>query len=301
MTARAVVAATDGSGEATCAVEWAAREAARYSVPLRIVSAATLPRVVMLQLRPERDAALGFVREYYDRALAAAAARATEVVPGLVISTHRAEGQAARVVTESGSGALMLVVGHRGVGAVTALALGSVAGYACAHASCPVVVVRAQDAVSGLVGVGVGDLDDDVDALEFAFTEAALRQARLTVIHAWHGPQGSVWWADGRYPPPGLHAAAAAARRKLTLTLEAWREKYPEVTVNGALVHGHPGRALADLSAHADLVVIGRHGWSGVLPAAGSAQHSALRRARGPIAVVPSRVSSNGRALADRP
>ncbi len=58
------------------AVEWAAREAALRSVPLRIVSAASLPKMVALELRPEREAALGFVRDYRDRALADAAARA---------------------------------------------------------------------------------------------------------------------------------------------------------------------------------------------------------------------------------
>ena len=57
MTARPVVVATDGSGESVRAVEWAAREAALCRVPLRIVSAASLPKMVVLQLQPERDAA----------------------------------------------------------------------------------------------------------------------------------------------------------------------------------------------------------------------------------------------------
>ena len=56
MSAKAIVAATDGSGESLRAVEWAAREAMLRSVPLRIVSAASLPKMVVLQLRPERDA-----------------------------------------------------------------------------------------------------------------------------------------------------------------------------------------------------------------------------------------------------
>jgi nucleotide-binding universal stress UspA family protein len=62
MTAKPVVAATDCSREALRAVEWAAREAMLRSAPLRILSAASLPKMVLLQLRPERDAALRFVR-----------------------------------------------------------------------------------------------------------------------------------------------------------------------------------------------------------------------------------------------
>ena len=68
MTAKPVVAAIDGSEASLRAVEWAAMEAALRSVPLRIVSVASLPKMVVLQLRPERDAVLGFVREYRDRA-----------------------------------------------------------------------------------------------------------------------------------------------------------------------------------------------------------------------------------------
>jgi nucleotide-binding universal stress UspA family protein len=81
MTARPVVAATDGSGESLRAVEWAAREAVLHGVPLRIVSAASLPKLVLLQLKPERDAVLGFVREHRDRVLTAAVARVAEVAP----------------------------------------------------------------------------------------------------------------------------------------------------------------------------------------------------------------------------
>jgi nucleotide-binding universal stress UspA family protein len=286
MTARPVAAATDGSGESLRAVEWAAREAVLHSVPLRIVSAASLPKLVLLQLKPERDAVLGFVREHRDRVLTAAVARVAEVAPGLLIETHPLEGPAAQAVTGSGTGALMLVVGSRGIGALTAMVLGSVARYTAGHAACPVVVVREETAaVHRLVGVGLGDLDDCADSLTFAFEEAALRKASLMAVHAWHAPHASISRAGTSYPPPALHAAAADAARQLTLLLDRWQEKYPDVPVSQDVVHGHPGRAVADLSARADLVVIGRHpGPTGP----GSVRHAVLNHAHGPIAIVPS-------------
>jgi nucleotide-binding universal stress UspA family protein len=289
MTAKPVVAAVDGSEASVRAVEWAAREAALCRVPLRIVSVASLPKMAMLQLRPERDAVLGFVREYRDRALAAAAARAAEISPGVLIETDPLEGRAAPAVTESGSGRLMLVVGFRGTGAFAATVMGSVARYAADHASCPVVVVRGGTAaVHRLVGIGVGDLDNCDSALAFAFEEAARRRASLLAVHAWHARQDGVFWTGDRFPPPGLHVAAADAARQLTLLMDIWREKYPDVPACENVVRGHPGRALAGLSARADLVVIGRHTSRSGLHGPGSIRHTVLNQARGPIAIVPS-------------
>ena len=95
-----------------------------------------------LQIRPDRDHVADFIRSERDLALDAAASRAARVAPGLVIVTDPVAGPPAQGVTESGSGAAMLVVGCRGAGAFTAMTLGSVSRYAAAHAPCPVVVVR---------------------------------------------------------------------------------------------------------------------------------------------------------------
>ena len=183
----------------------------------------------------------------------------------------------------------MLVVGFRGIGGFAATVLGSVGRYVADHASCPVVVVRDETvAARRLVGVGVGDLDDCAGTLAFAFEEAALRQAGLIAFHAWHAPQAGTFWAGNQYPPPGLHIAAAAAARQLTLLMDTWCQKYPDVPVRHDVVHGHPGRALASLSARADLVVIGRHTEHSGPRYPGSVRHAVLNHAHGPVAIVPS-------------
>ncbi len=191
-------------------------------------------------------------------------------------------------MTESGTGALMLVLGSRGIGAFTALLLGSVSRYAASHASCPVVVVR-DEAPSpyGLVGVGVADLDTCGDALTFAFEEASLRKASVLVVHAWHTPQTEISRAGQMSAAPEQQAVAADAGRHLTALLDEWRAKYPDVPASQEAVHGHPGRALIGLSAHADLVVVGRHAKHPGLPGAGSVRHAVLSHAHGPIAVIP--------------
>jgi len=274
MTVNPIVAATDGSEHSLQAVEWAAREAVLRGAPLRIVSAAeTLPRMSAGQSGKNVENVTDVLHQNRDSGLSAAAARAAAVAPGLLIDSYPITGAPAEAVADSGSGALMLVVGSRGAGAFTALVFGSVSRYASNHASCPVVVVRdAPSTPQQLVGVGVADLDTCAEALTFAFEAAALRKAGLTVIHAWQSP----------------HDGEEEARKQLGGFLDSWRSKYPDVKVTQDVVHGHPAKALVGLSARADLVVIGRHAAHGGRPGPGAVRHAVLNHAHGPVVTVPS-------------
>ena len=289
MTAKPIVAATDGSEHSLRAVEWAAREAALRGAPLRIVSAAALlPRMIERQGVTDLDAVADVLRKNRDQALATAGARAADAVPGLLTDLDELVGQPAQAVVESGSGALMLVVGSRGMGAFTAMVLGSVSRYAASHASCPVAVIRDEPPFpSRHVGVGLGDLDHCADALTFAFEEAALRQAALTVIHAWHAPQADMSRAGDPFTAPDGHLAGLEASEQLQALLSSWHAKYPDVPVRHDVVHGHPARALVGLSARANLVVIGRHARHPGWPGPGAVRHAVLNHAHGPIATVP--------------
>jgi nucleotide-binding universal stress UspA family protein len=80
-------------------------------------------------------------------------------------------------------------------------------------------------------------------------------------------------------------SGAADAASQLAGLLDECRTKYPDVKVTHEVVHGHPGRALAGLSARTDLVIIGRRPGE---PGPGSVRHALLNHAHGPVAVVPS-------------
>ena len=287
MSAKPMVAATDGSEESLRAVDWAAREAVLRGAPLRIVSAAALlPRMMGRHDGPHVETVTDVLSENRDHALETAAARAAKVSPDLLVDADRLPGAPAEAVTESGSGALMLVVGSRGVGAFTALILGSVSRYAATHAPCPVVVVRDETtAAHRQVAVGIGDPDTSAAALSFAFEEATLRKASLLAVHAWDTPSSQYPRVWESFAAPGAEAIQEQLTSKLTALLDDWRAKYPDVTVSQDVVYGHPGRALAGLSARADLVVIGRHpGPHG--PSA--VTHAVLNHAHGPVVTVPS-------------
>jgi nucleotide-binding universal stress UspA family protein len=291
MTAKPIVAGTDGSEESLRAVEWAAREAVLRGAPLRIVFVSeVLPKMIARTGVPDIDTVIYAARMNRDHVLAGAAKRAVETAPDLVVDTDGLSGPVAHTVTDSGSGASMLVVGSRGLGAFAAMVLGSVSRYAATHASCPVVVVRDEAPVPyRQVGVGVGDLDDCAAAVGFAFEEAALRRASLVVMHAWHAPRSDVEPAVELGMMPGSYAAEAEAARQLEYLLADWRVKYPGVKVTQDVVHGHPGQALAGLSADTDLLVLGRHASHGPgLRGLGAVTHAVLNHAHGPVTTVPS-------------
>ena len=291
MTAKTIVAATDGSEQSLQAVEWAAKEAVLRGSPLRIVSAAAmLPR--MASSGPSGtnlETVSDVLRRGRDQGLEAAAARAAAAAPGLLMDTDVLAGSPAQAVTDSGAGALMLVLGSRGAGAFTALVFGSVSRYASSHASCPVVVVRdVPPSPHQHVGVGLGELDRSADTLTFAFEEAAVRKASLTVIHAWEAPSVDISRAGESFTGPSAHHVEEEAGTQLGGFLDSWRSKYPDVTVTQDVVHGHPARALVGLSARADLVVIGRHTVHAGLPGPGAVRHAVLNHAHGPVVTVPS-------------
>ena len=143
MSAKPIVAATDGSEESLRAVDWAAREAVLRGAPLRIVSAvALLPRMIGGHAMSDYDTVADTIRTHRDQALAAGTERARR--PPECSWTPTA--WTGRLPTRSPrpAPALMLVVGSRGTGAFAAMILGSVSRYVATHAACPVVVVREE-------------------------------------------------------------------------------------------------------------------------------------------------------------
>ena len=287
MATKPVVVGVDGSEESLLAAEWAAMEARRHGLPLRIVSApAVVSRMHAYQAAPATVA--DALQDISEHVLEGAVVRAEEVAPGLEITTGLLSGPPALAVAGSGSDAAMLVVGARGAGGFAAMILGSVSRYAAGRAACPVIVVRqASMAVHQEIAIGIRDPQETSEALLFAFEEAVARHADLVAVHAWNWfPAGLRARVDQHALDAPFHAeqTSDAVARSLSAALDQWRDKYPDVRVRHDVIRGHPARILATYSTRADLVVIGRHGGPGV----GSIQHALLDHAHGPVAVVPS-------------
>ena len=289
MTAKPVIAATDGSEESLRALEWAAHEAVLRAETLRIVAVPMLPpRMSPDPAGPETRG--GILQQAARRALASAAQRAAETEPGLAVDTELLPGSPAGALLKIAGSASMLVVGSRGAGGFAAMVLGSVSRYLATHALCPVVVVREETmAVHREIVVGIHDPDQSAAALGFAFEEASLRQARLLAVHAWAWSLPSTQsvgtlTAQERAVMDASDVRAYVADR-LENALAGWRDKYPAVQTGWELVHAHPARVLIGASARADLVVLGRHRAGS---AVGSITHPVLSHAHGPVAIIAS-------------
>ena len=208
MAAKPIVVGVDGSEESMRAAEWAADEAHRHEVPLLVVSAAAMPP----RMRA-RDSGLRTVADELcgesARALGEAVSLSAEASSQLVIDASLLIGPPALAVTDSGAGALMLVVGARGAGGFAAMLLGSVSRYAAMHASCPVIVVREGQA-------------SDVRP------RLSLASATRRTPRRWHSPStrpscaGRAWSSStpgmGSRPRPGGRPTRRASRRKRTKT-----------------------------------------------------------------------------------
>ncbi|MCO5967787.1 universal stress protein [Actinoallomurus soli] len=284
---REIVVGADGSDQSLRAVEWAAEEAERRALPLRIVHA----EAEWMYDTPV-DPRLGGVRELLltggKELLARAEAVARERAPGVAVSAETAPGQVARVLLERAGDSAMVVLGGHGMGAATGLLLGSSTLQVVTHAKVPTVVVRdlepaeRREIVVGVEGPAVSE-----PAVGFAFEEAALREARLRAVHVWTYPASS-GPGDMR---PLVYDPRLVAEEELRLveaSLAAWRDKFPEVEVVFDVEHGRPVRILGGASARADLLVVGtrgRGGFTGLL--LGSVSHGLLHHAHCPLAVVP--------------
>ncbi|GGS97722.1 universal stress protein [Nonomuraea spiralis] len=270
---RRIVAGVDGSPSSTAAVEWAAADARRRGLPLRIVH-------VCEQWSQGVEGS-----RYCAGALEAAAARARELGGDVEVSAELLAGNVIEALADESAAADSLVLGSRGMGGFAGMVLGSVGMAVAGHAAGTVVIVRgAADARHGLVVVGHDGSEGSQAAMAYAVEQARTRSARLHVVYAWQPPVVSPYWAAySRLLADSYEEEQRMARARVT----PWRGANPDIVITDEQVHGHPVAALTEASAMADLVVLGSRGLGGFSSAVlGSVSHGVLHHAHCPVAVV---------------
>ncbi len=227
MSKRAViVAGIDGSDAARVAARWAARDATRRGVPLRLVHAVQAvpimgyPEPLLLPPRVTDE-----VQARARKLLRDSVDQLQKDHPGLSIEAVQQDGGPVKVLLEQARGSIATVVGTHGVGRFDDAVFGSVAARLAAHGEGCIVIARPDPArpdparpdparpdparsnparssparsdpdrdpdrdpahESGAVVVGVDGSPASRAAIGFAYEEAALRGATLVAIHTWN-------------------------------------------------------------------------------------------------------------------
>jgi len=251
-----VAVGIDGSPSSDAALDWAADEAGRRGLPLRILHADT---------GGPGPAAGG--REL----LEAAALQVAGGVPD--VTTELVPASPADAVLAGSRGAALVAVGVRGVHGERHVRLGTVASTLVRRAGCPVAVTREPEntASGGRVVVAIDPVTGSPGALAFALEEADLRGLPLVLLAVDAG-------ADGEHGP-----GAARATVECALTACASR---PDVLVTTVVEQARsPALALVGHGRDATLLVVGARGHDDPHLGA-SVSGAALLHARCTVAVV---------------
>lgn len=290
-----VVAGVDGSAPSLSAARWAAREAARRRLTLRLVHGylQTVPPAPFgyPSLAVDVETPMRHARAM----LAHVADDLRGACPGVEIQTAFTVGGPAGVLIDESDAASLVVVGTRGLGGFAGLLAGSVSTQVAAHGHGPVLVVRDADppVVPGPgapVVVGLDGSPESALALRFALDAADAADAPLTAIYAWQAlPSGNLGpVAPWHYDPD---EAEEEARRLLAEQLAGCADRYPRVAIERRTVLSfNPAGALVDASRDAGLVVVGsrgRGGFAGLL--LGSTSRTLVHHAVCSVAILHSR------------
>ena len=279
---RVVTVGYDGSPRAARAVEWAATEAIRRAVTLRVVACYSEPSGV--------EPWAGVVS--FDAEIARASAEqeldgiVTVIVgrhPNLDVKSAAILGTPIERLVAEGQHCDLLVLGTAGHSAYDAWWLGSVSHAVSRHAQCPVVLVPNVDIRTehGRVLVGVDGSPPAWQALSWAGEEADRRDAELLIAHVWSYPYGTELSS-----PAGRDFSRVDAALTLDAAVEQARARQ-RAPVGGRLMEGSTALKLADLTATADLIVLGSRGQSLVRSMLfGSVTQAVSARASCPTVVV---------------
>ncbi|MEU3910275.1 oleate hydratase [Streptomyces sp. NPDC029721] len=174
-----VMVGFDGSRESLAAVAWAAGEARRRGLALRLLHAWGLePDVHSPLVGP------GTRSRVSEEVPRTTAERVRRTHPGLEVLVRQRCGEPAAVLCEAAEKSEPLVLGSRGLGGVAGFVVGSVALAVVARTWRPVVLVRDCEPIPGgdvVLGLDLSHPCDEV--LEFAFSQAHRLGLPLRVVH----------------------------------------------------------------------------------------------------------------------
>jgi nucleotide-binding universal stress UspA family protein len=269
-----IVVGYDGSLGADQALRWAVEET-RIRGSALTVCLAWAPQYLKMT---DEAATYDRARRRGEEILAPGLRYAESMLGPESVTPLLARGLPAPVLCEQSAAAEIVVLGARGAGGMSGLALGSVPWHVAGHGHGPVVIVRGHwrrpNHQPGPVVAGVDGSAASQDVVRFAFWEAELRHVPLLAVCALADAPGSFGGAD-RVEDDFVHV------------MESNEKEHPEVSVLRQVSAGSPRGALLEAAAQAQLLVVGSRGRGGIGGMSlGSVAHVVLHHAPCPVAVV---------------
>jgi nucleotide-binding universal stress UspA family protein len=276
----------DGSPESLAAARWAADEADRRKLTLRLMHAWPLLVPEPVRVPSEVD------QNYWaKRFVHTARAELESAHPGLIIIGSLVADDARKALLHAASESELTVLGSRGLDSVGSYFLGDVSMPVVARTERPVVLVRtgygtAQPTPASRVVVALKLHGSSDELLDFAFHAAAVREVPLLAVHGRSVP------LHARVPWGVDHAVSEEmtgdAQQELGKALHHWREKYPQVDAAHAIRLETPAKAVVHAAEGAALLVVGRRTHRhDMAPHLGHVTHAAIHHGRCPVVVVP--------------
>jgi nucleotide-binding universal stress UspA family protein len=286
-----VLVGVDGSAGALRALEWAAVEARRRGVGLRLLACYSVPVTGdpgisgTFAIEAQAEALEAEYQEYLDRAVLHLRRRD----PDLPVERQVALASATSALIDAAGSHDLIVIGSAGRSGRIIDALGSVATSVAHRSPVPVVVVPSvpSQGVSAMNRIVVGtDGSAAADsALQWAVREAELAHAALEIVHAWEYPYPTPE-PEGSGPRAAMRQHALEELDRSTAAVKH-RANRDGVKVQARLVEGPPAAVLLEASTGADLLVVGSRGRGGFASMLlGSVSRTVVQHALCPVAVI---------------
>ncbi|WP_300342677.1 universal stress protein [Nesterenkonia sp.] len=291
----------DGSDHAIRALHWGAVEALRRNLPVTVMTAFTVPRLISGYVDSTTEVTGDSLARQGAEQVLEEARDLLQDFPGDA-HYHVEYGDAAGVLVAHSSDAEVAVVGARGRGGFIGRVLGSVSSALPAHASCPTVIVdrsyepyhaEGQDRFTAQddrpVSVGMDQSRGAKIAALHAAQAAADHQVPLRVVMAIPPLDGALLW----YPELGPREEEAERRRReledrLQTQVQWLSQHFENLVITPYLADGLPVEVLREETKRAQLTVVGTRGRGSLASALlGSTSSGVIMHASGPVMVVP--------------
>lgn len=210
------------------------------------------------------------------------------LVPSTIPSIQRVYkiGNPAPVVLETirSSRADLVAVGSQGRGRLAELVLGSVSHRVVLHAPCAALLVRNDPGSIRRVLLAVEGHEDSLRLRTWLSTHRFSQPVELSLLSVVPTIPIGDSTTEFRYDK-WTAEMAQYARELVDETAVALRTIYP--TVTGQVEYGDPAHCIRQAAGHADLVIVGSHGWKGLEHfLLGSVSHAVLHKVTCPVLVV---------------